>query len=246
MVIIMKKIFLLLMSMFLMVGVSGCMNTNKYSKEDMEIKARLMQYAVDKYGGEYTEIYYQRAVDSTRSHTLCLEDKKGRIFNVYEEFNPEYRYDDYLECIVDDKLKDYLLDSLSDELSKDSIGILSVSYVFDDLQRIEEMSLKECMEEFNLSKLIFVYHFEGEKGSIVENCDTLLKVYQKLRDMNFRNIVFNVVVTSGDSSEVNSVLQNMRYEYTGSWYSCENVQEYISKSNPNLQTSEDLKCLVKE
>lgn len=246
MVIIVKKIFLLLMSMFLMVGVSGCMNTNKYSKEDMEIKARLMQYAEEKYGGSYQEVSYRTAADYTRSYDLCLKDSKGRIFNVSEDASSGFQHDDYLESIVDDKMRKYLLEYLDGMLNEYSISAMTSMDIFIDKESLEEMTINECIDKFGLESLVFVCQFDETKGRIKDRGEDLVKIYQKLREIGSKVINYNVVVTAGDDSEVKNIFKNMRDLYTGCWYTCKNVKEYIADAINPINTVEDLNLLVKE
>lgn len=222
------------------------MNTNQNNDVDREIKSALMQYAVAQYGGEYEEVYYETAVDATQNYVLCLKDEQGRIFNVYEQGKTGKRTDDYKNCIVDAKMREYLSSYLDLDIQGASISAMAVMNINVDVDKLESMSLSECIEQFGLYSLVFVCHFDEKAGSISDNGEALVKAYQKLRDLETETVDFNVVVTSGGSSNVSGILQNMRYKYSGSWYSCEGVKEYISEANPELDTLEDLNTLVKE
>ncbi len=222
------------------------MNTNQYSDVDKEIKSELMQYAVTQYGGVYEEVFYETAVDATQRYVLCLKDSQGRVFNVYEEGKSGERTDNYKNSIVDDKMQKHLSERLNIEIKDASFSVMTVMNINVDVDTLEAMSLQECLERFELYSLIFACHFEGEKGSIYNQAEAILDVYRQLGEIKTETIDFNVVVTSGDASDVMDTLQNMRYRYSGSWYTCENVQEYISKANPQLITIDDIKALVKE
>ena len=222
------------------------MNKNRYNDIDKAIRSQLMQYATEKYGGEYEEIFYETAADATQNYVLCLRDSKGRVFNVYEHAKTGKQTDDYIDSIIDNKMREYLLGYLDINITNSAIGAMAVMNVDVDIDVLENMSLEECMDRFGLYSLVFVYHIEGEKGSIYDQGEYLVEIYHKLRNLKTDTIDFNVVVTSGDASGVMDTLQNMRYKYSGNWYSCSGVQEYISAANPQLDTHEDLKCLVKE
>lgn len=222
------------------------MNTNQYSDVDKEIKSELMQYAVTQYGGIYEELFYETAADATQNYVLCLKDEQGRVFNVYEQGKTGKRTDDYKNCIVDSKITEYLSSYLDLDIQGISISAMAVMNIDVDVDKLESMSLTECIEQFGLYSLVFVCHFDEKNGSISTNGETLVNAYQKLRELDTDTVDFNVVVTSGESSDVTSVLQNMRHMYSGSWYSCESVKEYISEVNPKLDTLEDLDSLVKE
>ena len=80
-----------------------------------------------------------------------------------------------------------------------------------EVDTLENMSLEECIERFGLYSLVFVYHMEGNKGSISNQGDHLLDIYHKLRALKTNTVDFNVVVSSGDASDVSDILQNMRH-----------------------------------
>ena len=215
-------------------------------QSEQKIKERLMEYAEEKYGGDFTEMSYRRAVDKTRSYDLCLKDSQGRIFNVSEDASSGFHYDDYLECIVDHKMHDYLLEHL-DGMSNDfNISIMSSMNVFTDKVTLEKMTIDECIKEFGLSSLIFVCHFDESNGNIAERGKELVDIYRKLCDIGAEVINFNVIVTSGEDSEVKNILTNMRDLYTGCWYTCKNVKEYVSDAFVSIDSVEDLLNLVKE
>ena len=222
------------------------MNTNQYSDVDKEIKSELMQYAVTQYGGTYEEVFYETAADATQNYVLCLKDEQGRVFNVYEQGKTGKRTDDYKNCIVDAKLCEYLTTYLDINIDGASISSMAIMNINVDVEKLESMTINECIEQFGLYSLVFVCHFDGNAGSISANGEALLNAYQKLCNLNTETVDFNVVVTSGGSSDVTSVLQNMRHKYSGGWYSCAGVKEYISEANPKLDTLEDLNSLVKE
>ena len=222
------------------------MNTNQYSDVDKKIKSELMQYAVTQYGGAYEEVFYETASDATQNYVLCLKDGQGRIFNVYEQGKTGKRTDDYKNCIVDVKMREYLSSYLDLDIEGASISVMAVMNVNVDVDKVESMSLSECIEQFGLYSLVFVCHFDEKAGTITANGEALVDAYQKLCELDTDTVDFNVVVTSGDSSSVFNILQNMRHKYSGSWYSCEGVKEYISEANPKLDTLEDLNALVKE
>ena len=222
------------------------MNRNQYSDVDNKIKSELMQYAVTKYGGVYEEVFYETAADATQNYVLCLKDEQGRTFNVYEQGKTGKRIDDYKNCIVDVKMREYLTSYLGLDIEGASISVMAVMNIKVDVNKLESMSLSECVEQFGLYSLVFVCHFDERAGSISTNGEALVNAYQKLCDLDTETVDFNVVVTSGESSDVISILQNMRHKYSGSWYNCEGVNEYISEANPKLDTLEDLNALVKE
>ena len=242
----MRKTVSVLLIIFLLIGVCGCMNTNQNKDIDREIRSELMRYAVAQYGGEYEVVFYQTAVDATQSYVLCLRDKDGYIFNVYEHAETGNKIDDYKNCIVDKKMNEHLMKFLEIDEKDTSIASMAVMNISEDVDVLKNMTLEECVDKHTLFSLIFAYHFEGEKGSIISKADVLLDIYNKLCTINTDTIDFNVVVTSGDASEVVNVLNNMRYGYSGCWYSRANVMEYISEANPTLNTLDDLKAIVKE
>ena len=240
--IIVKKVIIFGFAlMFMIISSSGCIYEN-----NTENKERLMAYAVEKYGGDYTEMYYQRAVDRTRSYDLCLKDSKGRLFNVSEDAGSGFQYDDYLESIIDYKMRNYLIEYLGEMVNDFNISAMTSMNVFTDLETLEQMTIEKCIEEFGLSSLIFVCHFDESKGNIEEKSEELVEIYKKLCGIDTNVINFNVVVTTGDNSEVKQVLENMRGLYTCCWYNFKGVQEFISDALTPINSVEDLLSLVKE
>lgn len=222
------------------------MNNNKLSRIDQQIKTELMQYAVTRYGREFEEVFYETAIDATQSYVLCLTDMQGRVFNVYEHAETGARTDDYKNSIADHKMRDFLKDYLGLDILGGEIGVMAVMHLPVELEVLEKMSAQECIDQFGLYSLIFVYQFDGEKGSIEKNSEKILEIYQKLQKINADTIDFNVVVTSGDATAVQNTRVNMRYRYSGNWYSYDCVQEYISDANPKLTDVTDIVALVKE
>lgn len=241
-----RAISIILLILIIVTGACGCMKINQYSDVDKEIKSELMQYAVTQYSGVYEEVFYETAADATQNYVLCLKDEQGRVFNVYEQGKTGKRTDDYKNCIVDVKMSEYLMSYLGLDIDSASISVIAIMNIDVDVEKVESMTLDECIEQFGLYSLVFVCHFDEKSGSISSNGEALVNAYQKLRELDTDTVDFNVVVTSGESSDVTSVLQNMRHKYSGSWYSCESVKEYISEANPKLDTLEDLNSLVKE
>ncbi|MBQ1187067.1 MAG: hypothetical protein IIX54_05215 [Clostridia bacterium] len=241
---IVRAISILISIIIIVTGVCGCMNTNEYSNVDNDIKTELMEYAVEQYGGTYQEVFYETAADATQNYVLCLKDEKGRIFNVFEDGESGRRTDDYKDCIVDSKMKAYLSNYLG--LEEAAIGVMAIMNIDIDVAELETMSAEECINKFGLYSLIFAYKFEGNKGSIANKGQEVVDIYTKLSGINTSTIDFNVVATSENAPSVDEVFENMRHRYSGSWYSCEGVQEYISTANPQLTTLDDLKSLVKE
>jgi len=222
------------------------MNTNHYSEADQTIRSELMQYAVYQYGGVFEEVYYETAADATQNYVLCLKDTQGRIFNVYENAENGIRTDDYKDSIVDAKMRSYLEDALIKDGLCGKIGVMAVMNVDSEINVLEVMSIQECVEQYGLYSLIFVYHIDGEKGSIKENAEKILSLYRKLQKIDTETIDFNVVVTSGEATKVEGVRTNMRHRYSGSWYAYEEVQEYISVVNPVIADVNALAALIEE
>ena len=222
------------------------METKQFSEIDNKIRGELMEYATEKYGRTFEEVFYETAVDATHSYTRCLKDSRGRIFNVYQGGESGRRTDDYENCIVDYKVKEYLSELIGEDMGSGSIGVMAVMNITEEIDALENMSAEECIRRFGLYSLIFVYHMEGERGTIAENRNAVLEIYKKLSTLDTSTIDFNVVVTSGDPSRVAGVLENMRLKYSGSWYSYETVAEYISRVNPGLTPVYDVESMVEE
>ena len=115
----MKKICLCILILNLIVVMGGCTSIDLHGGADAGVKSELMQYVMKKYGGEYDEIFYETAADATQSYVLCLKDKGGYIFNVYEHAGTGKITDDYKDSVVDDKLHDYLLEYLFEEIEQE-------------------------------------------------------------------------------------------------------------------------------
>lgn len=222
------------------------MNNNRYSKVDNEIRAELMQYAVEKYGCKFEEVFYETAADATQNYVLCLRDEKGRVFNVYEDGKTGDRTDDYKNSIVNQKVYDYLKNYLSAECAAGEIAVKAIMNIAAEVDELEKMTAQECVDRFGLYSLVFVYHIDGAKGSIEANSVQIIEAYHKLRKFTGSSIDFNVVVTSGDAKNVKNVRMNMLHRYSRSWYVYEEVQEYIACGNPKLTDTESVLALIKE
>ena len=215
-----------------------------YNTDSVAIKERMMNYAIEKYGKDFTEVYFNRSDGMYAHHTLSLMDEDGLIFNVIED-SVDFRYDDYLNSIADNMVKGYIKDYLGSDLNGCTIGVMSDANIHSSVEDIQSISFDEYMREYKPSSLVFVCNFNGRLGSIYDKSEVLLRVNKKLHDLDFDVIDFNIVVTSGYSEDVNNVISNMRCFYSLPWYSCSFVEEYVEcvGSEP-IRSREDLYSMV--
>ncbi len=114
------------------------------------------------------------------------------------------------------------------------------------LKKISKMSLTECIENYGLNSIIFTCVINGEKGSIIENRNYILSIYEKLKTYHAKRIDFNVIVVNENNDEIDFIISTLRDSYTGNWYNLNSVAEYFSEVNPELENEELFYSMIKE
>lgn len=237
-----KRIAAILVIAIILSGVCGCMD-----QTDMrQLEQELLAYAKETYGGSFTVRDSHEAADNTQTDMVTLEDEAGLLFNVYRQPSDGMIYDDYAEVIVDQKIAAHLRAHPLFAETGAELGVMCVMLFDYDVQMLREMSLEECLSQYELVNLITVVRFRGGRGTIKAHADALADFSQQLRQLGSANIKYQVVVNDKEDAQLDQVLANMRACYDGSWYVFDSICETVNQFDPDFHDGSDIIPLIKE
>ena len=208
---------------------------------DEATRRELKAYAEAQYEGPFTEVSYEPAADKTQSYVLTLEDGNGVVFNVSKGGESGKIVDDYINCIVDAKLSDYLRYRV-DDIPDATMKVMAITNIELDIATVQNMSAQEYIDSLSpLYSLIFVCQIDAKDGRsvIMDNADALLRIYNELTSFGSPEMIDFNVVSTVNSAEVSHTIQNLRKEYDGAWYRFDGVSEYISTTG-KIYSANDL------
>ena len=240
MVTIMKKILLVFMVIFLMIGVCGCMDTknNKSNRKesDEEYVILMQDYIQNKYSinVEVVEsILPKNGINTAlKENILVVKDENGVIANVRARLGTPYNYfDDYVNSSVAFEIQKCIEISISTQKSYSKI------YAVCDSGDIVEFSVKD------ITSLTFVSMVEGNPTD--KTIEELYEIYTQIQTKGYSNTYFIVGFTDGNK-EFEKVVENYKVygkskmeDYSGEVYS----KLYITDNNVSF---DEFKNSVKE
>lgn len=211
-------------------------------------KETMLEYAHEKYGSNYNVVSFTEARNSTFTDVLVMTDGEGFTFNVYHDPSDkayERIYDDYIEELVDEKLRLLLLE-------QHDLGQIdfNVRVVLSDIYKaspdeIQQMSLDKIFSSYNLLKIICVLDTGMDKGASTVDEQTLFGLYRDLVGYQPKHLEYTVLYTQLDD-DLETCISNIRKDYDNNWEKYTSVSGYIFTKDLTLQDAQHMMDLYKE
>lgn len=205
----------------------------KNQNEEINIE-NMKSYASIKYGREFTVENFQAAKDETYTNILTLNDGEY-IFNVYQSGNDEAS-DDYPQVIVNKKMIDYL------KANANSSHDIFANFMFTNgntmaLDYAKDSDVSTILDNYSLLKIVVVVEVNG---NISDYSDDLFNIYREVMGFNPKYIDFEIIQVDTISSDLKEMLNNLPAFYDSAWTKYSEVKEYLSITDTNISTSDEL------
>lgn len=218
-----ERISIIIFMIILLLGVSGCMNTESSNQE--ELTADLLSYAENKYNQKFETVEFiegKKLGDGSITHTLVLKslENEKMIFNVKKYIGNETDYmDNFIEEIIANKLTEEF-----DEIIGKMPGELEFKvYLFPDKKisnvvysEIEDKSIYEIINQYGAQKITTLLSVNGDNNYIKSNIDVIYDLYNKIVSFNSEYFTMDICVNDG-SLDFKKVVQNPNIYYMKEW-----------------------------
>lgn len=223
-----KKFVFLLFTIVLIMGVCGCM---KNQNEEVKVE-NMKSYASNKYGREFTVENFQAAKDETYTNILTLSDG-NHLFNVYQSGTSEAS-DDYPLAIINRKF--------SNQLTNGNGFDVYANFMFANgsnisLDYAQSSSIETITTDYSLLKVVVVVVVEH---SISDSADALFDIYRDVMSFNPKYVDFEVIQVNSASSNLSDMLNNLPAFYDNDWKKHSEIISYLSVTETNIDSSEEL------
>lgn len=212
-------------------------NTNDKKIESMT------NYAVEKYGKDFSVKYFQEAKDSSYTNILTLSDGV-HLFNVYQSGDSKEITDDYARVIIDKKFSDHL--SQSDVLSDDSMEfysrIMLTSDMVLDYEFASTNNIDLILQQCDIQKIILVIRISD---AIEQHKDELFAIYEDILAFEPKYIDLEVISSKEESDELKKALTNLTAYYDSDWNKYSEIKAFLSITEKDIQSAEMLVREVK-
>lgn len=207
-----KKILVLLLTLIILIGVCGCMNTTKNNsnrkESDSEYTELMKNYMEEKYGRTFKEIAHvfpEGGINTEmKLNVVTLEDASGVRCNVKARLGTPYKYfDDYVESYSAAQLENSLEHKVSD------IGnariYLTVSDI--DINKID-------YSNNNVLSLTLVAGIEHSPSD--DDFQKLFDIYKEFEGKGYDNLFF-IVGFVKESEEFELAIENYQIHGKANW-----------------------------
>lgn len=227
---VIKQLFLLLLSIFLSLGVCGCMEKN-YESKISEIK----EVIEERYNEEFSVVYFQPALDETYDNVLSLSNKDGVVFNAYQKDGYEVD-DNYYESLINAKLTTYVKDSLnlSSNLDVIMLGLVQHGSI------LTEEFVKNYVPSTSDKIFIKVIAVVVVNDEIAKNKEELFDIYNEVLKFDPKVIEFEVISVSEMGEKLSKVINNPMGYYTNHWDEFKEIESYLDISSKNITSADEL------
>lgn len=194
------------------------------------IKKVMMEYAVDKYGCEFSVESYQVAKDETYSNILSLNDGTV-VFNVYQSEDLECS-DDYAKAIINKKVKEMIESDFDIFINCILKNGSELSYEY-----ASKRDVMDILSNYSLLKLIVVVKVDEDISNL---SDELYYIYKEAMNLTPKYIDFEVIEVEKTSNELNSILNNLLGFYSNDWNKFSEIISYLAVKDTNVTSAEEL------
>lgn len=208
-----RKILVLLLTLIMLIGVCGCMNTSKKSnlnrkESDSEYAELMKDYMEEKYGRSFKEISYifpEGGINTEmKLNVVTLEDASGVRCNVKARLGTPYKYfDDYVESYSAAQLESSLEHKISN--IGEARTYLTVSDI--DIDKID-------YSNNNVLSLTLVAGIEHSPTD--DDFQKLFDIYKELEDKGYSNLFF-IVGFVKESEEFKLAIDNYQIYGKANW-----------------------------
>jgi len=218
-----ERISIIIFMIILLLGVSGCMNTESSNQE--ELTADLLSYAENKYNQKFEIVEFiegKKLGDGSITHVLVLKpfDNEKMIFNVKKYIGDETEYlDNYIEEVIAGKLTeeyDEIIAKLPGDLEFKSYLFPNTSMSHITYSDIKDKSIHEIIEQYGAKKITTLLSINGDNNYIKSNLDAIYQIYNKTVSLNSEYFTLDICINDG-SEDFKTVVLNPTIYYGKEW-----------------------------